>query len=236
MIARLALLAALIATPALAQPGPPGEGPPDRGPPGREPPGREQLFISPSGEPFRAPRGQPYPVAAWFARADADGDGAISRAEFVADALAFHARLDTDHDGRLDGFEVADYEKNIAPEILSPLDRGDEGPNAVMMDVGRKPFIGLPRSVDRDAYGRTRNGAGLYGLINEVQPVMGQDADLDRRIDRREAEIAARDRFALLDRDQDGRLILATLPKTPYQTILETPPGKDGKRGKPPPR
>ena len=237
MIARLALAAALMASPALAQPpGPPG-GPPEGGPPGQEPPRREQLFISPSGEPFRAPRGQPYPVAAWFARADADHDGALSREEFAADARAFHARLDIDHDGFVDGFEVADYEKNVAPEILSPLDRGDESHRAVVTDVGRKPFIGLPRAVDRGvAYGRSRNGAGLYGLINEVQPVMAQDSDLDRRIDIKEVGIAAKDRFSILDRDGDGRLTLATLPKTPFQTILEAPPRKDGgKRRRPPP-
>ena len=29
------------------------------------------VFISPAGEPFRAPAGAPYPVAAWFVRANA---------------------------------------------------------------------------------------------------------------------------------------------------------------------
>jgi Ca2+-binding EF-hand superfamily protein len=236
MIARLAVLAALLASPALAQPpGPPGGGPP--GGPSDEPPRRPQLFISPAGEPFRAPRDQPYPVAAWFTRADANHDGVIDREEFLADALAFNARLDTDRDGFIDGFEVADYEKNVAPEILSPLDRGDESPRSVVADVGRKPFIGLPRAVDRGvAYGSSRNGAGLYGLINEVQPVMAQDSDLDRRIDVKEVGIAARDRFAILDRDKDGKLTLATLPKTPFQTILEAPPPKDAgkRRGRPP--
>lgn len=237
MIARLALLAALAASPALAQPGPPPEGD------DRPPPRREQLFISPAGEPFRAPRGQPYPVAVWFARADTNHDGALSREEFVADAIAFNAGLDADHDGFVDGFEIADYEKNVAPEILSPLDRGDEGPRAINMNLGKRPFIGYPKPLDSGAYGSTRNGAGLYGLINEVQPVAAQDSNLDRRIDVKEVGIAARDRFAILDRDRDGKLTLATLPKTPYQTILEAPPPQDrktgdgAKRGKrPPPR
>ncbi|RYF93945.1 MAG: hypothetical protein EON95_07195, partial [Caulobacteraceae bacterium] len=224
--ARLALFAALLATPALAQPPvPPPEGPPPR---------REQLFISPSGEPFRAPRGQPYPVVAWFVRADTDKDGALSREEFIADALAFHAQLDTDKDGWLDGFEIADYERNVAPEILSPLDRGEEGPGAVVA-LGKRPFIGKAQGVDGRRYGASRNGAGLYGMINEVQPVMGQDTNIDRKIERKEVLAAARDRFALLDKDGDGLLTLATLPKTPYQTILEAPPPKPGgKRGRPP--
>ena len=52
------------------------------------------VFISPAGEPFRAPPDQPYPVADWFNRADADHDAALSRAEFKADSLAFFDRLD----------------------------------------------------------------------------------------------------------------------------------------------
>ncbi len=219
MIARLALAAALLASPALAQP-------PEGGPEGAR---REQLFISPAGEPFRNPRGEAYPVAAWFARTDADKNGAISAAEFSADALAFHARLDADRDGFVDGFEIADYEANIAPEILSPLDRGEEGPGAVNMGLGQQPFFGRPKPLDAGRYGTTRNGAGLYGLINEVQPVAAQDSNLDRRIDTREVGIAARDRFSILDRDRDGKLTLATLPKTPFQTILEAPPPKGGK-------
>jgi hypothetical protein len=236
MIARLALLAALAASPALAQPGAQPGPPPESD--DRPPPRREQLFISPAGEPFRAPRGQPYPVAVWFTRADTNGDGELSRDEFVADALAFNAALDTDKDGFIDGFEIADYEMKVAPEILSPLDRGDEGPGAVVTDIGRRPFIGRAKVVERGAYGVHRNGAGLYGLINEVQPVAAQDSDLDRRIAVKEVGIAARDRFAILDKDRDGKLTLATLPRTPYQTILEAPPPKDGaKRGKrPPPR
>ena len=32
---------------------------------GAPPPLREQLFISPAGEPFRAPQGQPNPIGVW---------------------------------------------------------------------------------------------------------------------------------------------------------------------------
>ncbi len=229
MIARLALLAALLASPALAQPGPlPEGGPPDQAP------RREQLFISPAGEPFRVPRGQPYPVTVWFARADANHDGVLTRDEFVADALAFSATLDTDKDGLLDGFEMAAYEQNVAPEILSPLDRGDESARAISIPPAQRPFFGSPKAIDQGGYGASRNGAGLYGLINEVQPVAAQDSNLDRRIDTREIGIAARDRFRILDRDGDGKLTLDTLPRTPFQTILEAPPRDGARRGKPP--
>jgi len=118
-------------------------GPPDRPdgrgpgspPPGMErPPGRAsapgdrpQLFISPAGEPFRAPAGAPYPVQLWFEGADTNHDAALSRDEFVADAARFFATLDADHDGVVDGFEVSTYEKTIVPEIL--LGAGFGGPS-----------------------------------------------------------------------------------------------------------
>ena len=38
----------------------------------------EQVFIAPSGKPFRAPLGQAYPIATWFAEADRNHDGKIS--------------------------------------------------------------------------------------------------------------------------------------------------------------
>ena len=65
------------------------EGPPRRfergggdGPPGE---GRRgiNLFISPAGEPFRAGPTEPYPVAAWFAGADKNGDGRVSADEWA---------------------------------------------------------------------------------------------------------------------------------------------------------
>ncbi|MFO0437243.1 MAG: hypothetical protein ACK5YD_01795, partial [Phenylobacterium sp.] len=65
------------------------------------PPPGGSLFISPFGEPFRSPSG----LADWFAGADVDKDGALTLQEFRADGLRFHARLDTDRDGRVDGFE-----------------------------------------------------------------------------------------------------------------------------------
>lgn len=75
------------------------------------------LFISPMGEPFRSGDGQP--EAAWFARADKDGDGRLTLTEFTLDAARFFATLDVDHDGALSAAEVQRYETAIAPEIQS---------------------------------------------------------------------------------------------------------------------
>ncbi|MBI1405084.1 MAG: hypothetical protein GC145_03040 [Caulobacter sp.] len=228
MIARLALIAMLLAAaPALAQPGPPPGGPPgeppragpgDRDGDGQRPP--LQIFISPAGEPFRAPLDAPYPVATWFAGADADHDGVLTRDEFVADSLRFFAVLDVDHDGWIDGFEANDYEKTVAPEILSRSAMLQAEPRRGPRKAAIGSRINRPGNVP-GTYGLDRSGAGLYGLINEVEPVTGQDGDFNRRIDRKEATAAAKDRFRILDKDADGKLTLGTLPKTPLQKVLE---------------
>ncbi|NBB15351.1 hypothetical protein GVN21_08280 [Caulobacter sp. SLTY] len=213
---RLALVAGLlVATPALAQP---------PAPPGAE----RQVFISPAGEPFRAPFGEPYPVATWFKQADANSDGAISRDELIADSLAFFDKLDADKNGTLDGFEIADYERKVAPEISSRSALALlRAPKATHRPLGgrQRPYAtrsdGSRERDPKQTYDQGRTGAGLFGLINEVQPVMGQDSDFNRRISRDEAIKAAKDRFAILDSDKDGKLVLATLPKPPMQRLIE---------------
>jgi EF hand len=85
------------------------------------------VFISPCGRPFRAKAGQPYPVGAWFKLADANGDGKLDQAEFVADAMAFFKLLDRDGDGVLSPMEVAFYEQRIAPEVLGMRVEGTSG-------------------------------------------------------------------------------------------------------------
>jgi len=150
-VATTAVLAALfLSTGAQAAPRGDDEPRPGRGfgPPPREGgehgPGRArpQLFISPAGEPFRAPAEGPYPVAAWFSAADANHDGALSRDEFVADAGRFFILLDTDKDGVIDGFEVSAYERNIAPEILQGINMAPAGDEA---DVAALPAAAMVR-------------------------------------------------------------------------------------------
>lgn len=200
----LALLLIAAATPALAQPVEqiPGSRPErqDAAPPA------EQLFISPSGEPFRAPLGQAYPVGAWFGRADADRDGALVPAEFAADHITFFERLDADRSGVVDAFESNEYERTIAPEVTaeSPPPRR-----------ARSLFGGRGRG-GRDGL----RGAAVYGLINEPLPVRAADADFDFKITRQEALAAADRRFGLLDVDKDGRLAWAELPTTRAQARL----------------
>jgi len=195
----------------------------------------EQVFISPAGEPFRSALDQPYPVAAWFARAEADRDGVLTQAEFIADAVVFFDSLDKDRDGLVDGFENTDYEKDIAPEISGIMRRPDRGrgpsrrsawnPFSRADDMGGGPSKLQPGGRGRErTYQRT--GAGQYGLLDEPHPVRGADADLDQKVSRKEAEAAARQRFQKLDADGDGRVILADLPATPAQIAFRPLPEK----------
>ena len=209
---------------------PPGEG--EEGGPPRQP--HRQLFISPAGEPFRAEPGAPYPVAAWFAGADADHDGALTRDEFTADSLRFFDKLDGDHNGVIDGFEVSAYETQVAPEILQGFQSG-EGPVARgQMGAGQGGHRGGKRGGKgggggggggkrggASPMGGMLQGGTPYSLLAEPEPVMASDGDFDRRITRAEASKAAKARFALLDTDGDGKLRLADLPKTPVQARLE---------------
>jgi len=167
------------------------------------PPPHTQIFLSPMGEPFRAGPGAPYPVADWFAHADADHDGRITLDEMVADADRFFDRLDLDHDGELIPGEVTSYERNIAPEIA--LYQRDPDPGGKKKQKGGRGGYGGPL------------GAGRYSFLNIPEPVVAADADMNRAVDRAEFRAAARARFAQLDTAGTGALTLATLPRTPAQ-------------------
>lgn len=243
----LGLTAVLVATLAACASAPPERSEGHRGPGGRGGPTGEgdgapmagpQLFISPAGEPFRAPPGASYPVSVWFEGADANHDGALSRDEFVADSLRFFGVVDTDHNGVIDGFEVAAYEQHIAPEIIGGAAPGGmrRGPRGLGVAEGQQDGP----SDDDMAPGRRRpqrtnvlQGASLFGLIAEPEPVMAADGNFDRRITKDEATKAAKTRFALLDTDKDGLLKLAELPKTPVQGGLRPGAGPGGGKGGP---
>jgi Ca2+-binding EF-hand superfamily protein len=182
-------------------------------------------------------------VAAWFSRADADGDGKLTRDEFVADAARFFARLDANHDGVVDGFEIRAYETEIVPEITadrvqSGPGRGGEGQasgggargggegggrrgrrqgggggGAGMSgpDGGGGGLAGAPQA----------SGAAPYGLLAEREPVAGADLNLNSRITLANFKLRATQRFARLDPDGRGYLLLAELPKTQVQLQLE---------------
>jgi hypothetical protein len=197
---------------------------------GDEPrPARAQLFISPSGQPFRAPAGQPYPVAAWFAQADRDHDGKLTREEFRADADAWFEQLDLNHDGQISMPEVTHWEDEVVPEITRATMGGYGG--------GR----GGPLS--RNVADTRAQGAALYSVINEPHPIRGADADFSFGVSKAEWRAATDRRFDLLDDKlgvKDGVILLADLPKTPGQSASGKPrktggggqaPGGGSRRG-----
>jgi hypothetical protein len=221
------LVAACLAgsVPAIAQE--PPDGPPPDGPPAG--PGRgAMLFISPSGEPFRGPDG----LKRWFDGADTDHDGAISPAEFRADAMRFFKVLDADHDGMIDGGEIQTYETQIAPEITG-LGLPDEGagprPDNGQGQGGGRRGGGMARGGRGDeggGFGRQRGGGGRegaarYSLLNEPEPVLGADLNIDFKVSAAEWLNTADKRFTLLDTQAEGRLTPANLPPLPGRRGLK---------------
>jgi Ca2+-binding EF-hand superfamily protein len=182
---------------------------------------REQLFISPSGKPFRAPMGQPYPVAAWFAEADANHDGKITREEFRADAEAYFKVLDTNGDGEISMPEVTRWEEVLVPEIA----RDASGLGGGFGGGGRR---GAPSRNELDT---RRQGAAVYSLVNEPHPIRGADSDFSLGVSREEWRAGADRRFDLLDANHDGAITFDELKPTPAQRGLQAQKDSAGQAG-----
>jgi len=177
-------------------------------------PGTQAVFLSPMGEPFRAEAGKPYPSAVWFAGADKNHDGLITRDEMVVDALRFFDELDVNHDGKLTPDEVGAYESVIAPETSIYSPRPDD-----YFDRRRRDGGAMADSRD---YGGAM-GAGRYSWLNIPEPVVAADQDVDRVITRDEFATAAAAAFQRLDVLDRKQLRLQDLPRTPAQIALEGP-------------
>jgi hypothetical protein len=151
-------------------------------------------FISPCGQPFRAPPNAPYPVVDWFKAADKNADGKLDHAEIIGGRVRTswnQARLwlaQLDRPGPIDpgGDQPSDDEDQKAP----PLDE-------------------------------SLQGAAPYGLLGEPEPVQAADLDLSGVITRQNFLKLAGMHFQTLDTAGRGYLTLATLPKTQVQKLLE---------------
>jgi hypothetical protein len=198
------------------------------------------VFIAPMGKPFRAKDGAPYPVVDWFKAADKNGDGKLDHAEYMADAGAFFDVLDLNHDGALSSFEVEVYERRVAPEILGLKVVGDlrgargDGKARLWLaqyggGVGGGGLGDVPVYTDGKAPGDERpdinepipEGAAPFSLLNVPEPLTAADVDFSGVIKKANFLKVADRRFNTLDRNQDGFLVLAKLPKTFVQVRLE---------------
>lgn len=166
---------------------------------GGPPPG--PLFISPSGEPFRMENG----VSAWFAAADADHDGKITRDELRRDAARFFRLLDANQDGKLDGFELQDYERERVPEI-SAFTFDDSRERRKDKEKDRNAAPSAPRF-----RGAGNAGAARYSLLNEPSPVANGDGDFNGSVSLAEWQTITDRRFDKLDKLKTGVLTLAAL-------------------------
>lgn len=191
---------------------PPGFGDDDDGDGPPRP--RAQLFISPAGQPFRAPAGQPYPVAAWFAQADAGQDGRLTRDEFRADADAWFKVLDADGNGQVSMPEVTRWEEELVPEITRS-------------GLGMSGATEGRRGSQRNVLDTRLQGAAAYSLVSEPHPIRGADSDFSFGVSRAEWRVASDRRFALLDVEADGGVLITDLKPTPAQVMAGQ---RDGKR------
>jgi Ca2+-binding EF-hand superfamily protein len=178
---------------------------------------RATLFLSPAGKPFHADPGKPYPVSAWFAEADANHDGKLTRDEFRADFARFFNELDQDHNGVIDGVELQRYEQQVAPEVLPRLAQVQGGFPGERGGTGERRLAEAPRGRGGAVY----DGAPAYSLLNVSEPVASADADFDGKITLEEFQRAADRRFEQLDKDRSGYLTLDALPQTPEQVAVE---------------
>jgi hypothetical protein len=204
--------------------------------------GIPNMFISPCGEPFRAPDGAPYPVVDWFKQVDANGDDKIDRIEFRTDADRFFKKLDLNGDGALTRPEIAAYEHKWVPEILGGtvgVSRNDMTPRLWLAQYGPggggmggmggpggysppinpqgdKPQV-TPKAPELN---ETGVGASPYGFFDEPEPIMTADFNVNGIILRENFLKVADMHFDALDQDGRGYLTLQTLPKTQVEKLL----------------
>ena len=185
-----------------------------------------RIFVSPSGQPFRNEEG-PYPSTAWFAEADANGDGKLTAIEMALDAKVFFETLDRDSNGTLSGPELERYENEVAPEVAMARGRAPNlganaetgkvpgsDPNLSVRDVGSKPSTArVPAAIER----QIPRGAGWFSFFNVPQPILRADTDLNGIVTATEHRRWVQEQFTGLDIEKRGYLTMQDLPETPIQ-------------------
>jgi len=146
-------------------------------------------LYSPNGEPLSGgPLGEPScedAMRRWFAKADADHDGTVDVAEFLADARRLFAAMDLDRSGVLTPSVLSHYRAPyLAERAREEPPEESERERAGRLEREREPPIGKDRA----------------------DPVMIADVNLRNRVTLDDFLALARRTFAGLDRNKDGRL------------------------------
>jgi len=197
------------------------------------------VFIAPTGRVYREKLGLPYPVVDWFRAADANHDGKIDKAEFVADAEAFFKVIDRNGDGFITPLEASFYEQRIAPEILGyRVDVGSAGAaralrSTLLWSVQTAGAPDRPGSIDPGGDNRSDDlphalhkldesgaGASPFSFFDEPEPVMAADLSFRGVVSKADYLRLAGIHFATLDPQARGYLTLDSLPETPMQKRL----------------
>jgi len=185
--------------------------------------GPSPIVFSPNGEPLSGgPLGKVAcrdAIGRWFDRTDANGDGTLTFEEFEADARRQFAAMDEDSDGYVTPPELADMRAPYRPtDTTSPVlavappssqaaqserqsggKRGERGGGGGGGGGGRGERGGSPGS--RSAAGRVDDGS-----IDQADPVMSADANVDFRVSLAEFLAQARRVYARLGAGAGGRL------------------------------
>jgi hypothetical protein len=180
--------------------------------------GPPPIVFSPNGEPLSGgPLGKVAcrdAIGRWFDRTDANGDGTLTFEEFEADARRQFAAMDEDSDGYVTPPELADMRAPYRPtDTTSPVlavappssqaaqserqsggKRGERGGGGGRGERGSSPG-------SRSAAGRVDDGS-----IDQADPVMSADANVDFRVSLAEFLAQARRMYARLGAGAGGRL------------------------------
>jgi len=233
VIAGLIISLGLTAAPSIGAAATPTTDPPQD----QAPATRPSIFISPYGEPFLSQAGEPYPVAAWFAGADADHDGRLTPEEFAADGRRWFGRLDQNGDQIIDPAEIAAYERLIDAAFLrvgaqsGPGGHGGRGGPGGGGRRGGGPRLGMgegggqedepsriqPREPRVTAAAESSERMARAGLLSVPQPVRSADRNMDQKITLQEWTATGERWFSLLDTRHQGYLTLEGLPQTAIQ-------------------
>lgn len=182
---------------------------------------KNDVYVSLMGEPFRTNEAGEKPFDQWFALADLDGDGGISRTEFRSDAEAFFARLDTNDDKVIDADEMRAYE-HLAPgrtraaaggaQAMGAASDRVKGPGELEREKGHVPIVadGTAPSVSRVP----KEIGAFTSAANTPQPVAMADLNIDRRVTLDEFTRTASKRFDRYDADANGKLVRKELSAT----------------------